>query len=1043
MTRHDRSLPSHRGIGPALYEPLEWALVRAPLLPTDARQAAPEAGSDASLAPRDPLLRLALWVASPDLAAALERTGPQDRSAPRLLRKLRRYLIRMTTRPTPFGLFAGVSLARWAPATDFAFTPAASRTRTRADMGLLHDLTVQLDADRDISPHLRLITHPAILLRSGRATLTNGPGVGTSVRATSAVRRVLTAARTPICRADLEKAVSDAPGATPEKVGRLVEDLRAQGFLISELRPAPTSGDPVTRLRACLEVTPSRHARDKARELTRLAHACTQWDRLPLDQKAEHLPALLQRVGKLRADTVGTPSLVQTDTALSLQAAALHTSVAAEAAAAAELLLSLSPFPTGMPHMAAYRRAFKARYGPYRQVPLLELLDPSTGLGEPSAHGTRDSGTPSRQWRDRALLDLALKANREHRTVLELNDDVLARLATSEPSPENVPPSLDLSFSLAATSPTAIDRGHFQLVVGPQPGAPAAGRTLGRFADLLGPAACDALAELARTEQEREPHVLFAEVVYAPNPPRSANVGLRPAVRDHQIVVDAWPGTSAQGVIPVSELVVGLRADRFVIGWPAGGVEVSGVQGHMLNPRRAPAAARFLLEATHDGRCQLTSFSWGPAAGFSFLPRVQRGRTVLSLAQWRLNPADVLGPGSGDDFTAALSAWQTTWDVPRHLYLSVGDNRLLLDLHDSRDVELLREELKTVSAGQSALLHEALPGSEHAWLTGTDGGHMCEVVAPMVRRRGKPSRSSPPLVTHTVEPEASLRPPGSDWLYLKLYCDPRHEDHLIGSSLDGFGKYVTQSGLSDGWFFVRYADPEHHVRLRFHGNPATLIGPLMEHACAWAGGLQADGFCTRFSFETYEREVDRYGGWEGMAAAEALFMADSPSVAAMLRAHSAGWLGVDLLELAVISMDDLLSCLGLSHEERAVFSYGGSPQSRVGGSEYRRRKNELRQALGASLPANGEVSRLLSARRSALEPAIGMIKSLHRDGRLLRSVNELSHSYVHLHANRLFGTDSLEESLAVELLRRTRASLIRAPVTWTPALEHPECNGLR
>ena len=30
------------------------------------------------------------------------------------------------------------------------------------------------------------------------------------------------------------------------------------------------------------------------------------------------------------------------------------------------------------------------------------------------------------------------------------------------------------------------------------------------------------------------------------------------------------------------------------------------------------------------------------------------------------------------------------------------------------------------------------------------------------------------------------------------------------------------SGAADGWFFLRYGDPEWHLRLRLHGDPGRL-----------------------------------------------------------------------------------------------------------------------------------------------------------------------------------------------------------------------------
>ncbi|MFD7079067.1 lantibiotic dehydratase [Streptomyces sp. NPDC059918] len=1038
MTGHDRPQPERRAPQAALYEPLGWAVLRAPLLPAATRNATAQSVSAPSLLPSDPLLDLAVRTASPDLAAALERTGPQDEQARRLARKLRRYLIRMTTRPTPFGLFAGVGLVRWAPATDLAIVPAASRTATRADMSWLNRLTESLQHDPDIGPHLRLMASPAILLHGGRAILTDGPA-GTSVRATAAVRLVLSSARAGISRTELERAIGDVPNATPDKAARLVGDLWAQGFLISELGPAPTCGDPLTRLRGSLEAIAADRARAVARKLARLADELAVWDALPLERKADRLPALQdlladvdQPVGAAQSGTGrgrvngdgARNSVLQTDTALSLRSTGLNASVATEAAEAAEVLLRLG-LPQGMRHLDDYRRAFEGRYGAHRQVPLLELLDPATGLGPPSSPRAGEAGNDPR---GQLLLDLAVEANRERARVVELDDHLLSRLAAPAAVPEHVPPSLELSFFIAATSSDAIDEGNFQIVVGPNLGASAAGRSLGRFAGLLGTPAREALEEVARIEKEHTPGTLIAEVVYAPRPARSANVALRPAIRRHEILVDAWPGVPSEDAIPVRELVVGLENGRFAVSWPAGRARIVGVQGHMLNALRAPAAVRFLVDVAHDRWCRFAAFSWGPAARLAYLPRVQRHRTVLAPAQWRLESAITRGGGPDDGFPSALSTWRSDWDVPSHLYLTVADNRLLLDLDDGRDVELLQEELRAGAPAGSVVLQEALPGPQHAWLPGTGGGHMCEVVVPLVRRGGEQLGAESLSTTLLVSPMSRLRPPGSDWLYLKLYCDPHREEELIGGPLLTFAEQVTMRGLVDGWFFVRYADPERHVRLRFHGDPAALIGPLTEHACVWADGLRTDGLCTKFSFDTYEREVERYGGEAGVEAAEALFAADSPSVADMLRVHAEGRLRTDLLELAVVSIDDLLACLSLSPEERASFSYGGPSSSPQGGSEYRNRQRALRQALGGALPVDGEVSRLLTARRPALESAAARFTALHRDGSLWRSRQALCHSFVHMHANRLLGTDPSEEAAALELLRRTRAGLVKAPL---------------
>src|SRR5918998_671589 len=98
------------------YRPLDHLVVRAPLLPVEAFQALTGDGiapAGSGPVPWDgvagwarPLVRRALAVASPSLLAALDRPSPNGDAADRARDSLLRYLVRMATRPTPFGLFA-------------------------------------------------------------------------------------------------------------------------------------------------------------------------------------------------------------------------------------------------------------------------------------------------------------------------------------------------------------------------------------------------------------------------------------------------------------------------------------------------------------------------------------------------------------------------------------------------------------------------------------------------------------------------------------------------------------------------------------------------------------------------------------------------------------------------------------------------------------------------------------------------------------------------------------------------------------------------
>jgi lantibiotic biosynthesis protein len=121
--------------------------------------------------------------------------------------------------------------------------------------------------------------------------------------------------------------------------------------------------------------------------------------------------------------------------------------------------------------------------------------------------------------------------------------------------------------------------------------------------------------------------------------------------------------------------------------------------------------------------------------------------------------------------------------------------------------------------------------------------------------------------------------PGSEWLYVKLYGGSNRQDELIGRELKEFCQSIHQDGLANGSFFVRYRDPEPHLRLRFHGQPSRLMSELLPRLHEFGVRLQGQGLLTRFVLDTYEPETERYGGPALLREAEMLFAADSAAVA--------------------------------------------------------------------------------------------------------------------------------------------------------------------
>src|SRR5262249_7768085 len=132
-----------------------------------------------------------------------------------------------------------------------------------------------------------------------------------------------------------------------------------------------------------------------------------------------------------------------------------------------------------------------------------------------------------------------------------------------------------------------------------------------------------------------------------------------------------------------------------------------------------------------------------------------------------------------------------------------------------------------------------------------------------------------------LHPSERSFPPGSEWLYAKLYTGPATLDQVLREVVQPVVESALRSGAAERWFFIRYGDPDWHLRLRFQGRPGRLQGEVLPALQAAAAPLLADGRLWRFQFDTYEREIERYGGPVGIVLAEQLFHADSEAVLAL------------------------------------------------------------------------------------------------------------------------------------------------------------------
>ena len=500
------------------------------------------------------------------------------------------------------------------------------------------------------------------------------------------------------------------------------------------------------------------------------------------------------------------------------------------------------------------------------------------------------------------------------------------------------------------------------------------------------------------------PEVLFAEVVHQPDG-RVGNILARPVLRKFEIPYLGVSGAPQEQQLPPQDLTVGLEGDRLVLRSLRMDCEVVPRLTSAHNYTQGLPVYRFLAQLQDQDGGQ-GGWSWGNLAQLPFLPRVARGRHVLAKARWRVEAED-LAPvlkAQGPSALAAFEAMRQALRLPRWVVLEDGDNTLWVDLDHPERVEML---LQLVSTWASFTLVEAFPGPGELVAEGPEGRFCHELVVPFQRHHSR-VRTEPAAQVAAAGAGPRTFLPGSEWLTLKIYTGEATADRIL---LDTLGPLLAATrGLWDQWFFLRYADPAPHLRVRFHGVPGVLTGSLLPRIHQALEPLVQAGVCWKVVLDTYEREWERYGGEVGMPLAESWFEVDSQRALELLGACRGDEGSDQRWRWALQGMDAVLNGLGfdlpakLEIVTRIRTSLGLEFQAQ-GGLEHHLgdRFRSLRRGLEGLLadPGAGAGAGGLGAEDREQRLRLARLEWAAELGQLSTSLEHLAASLIHMRVNRL------------------------------------------
>lgn len=276
--------------------------------------------------------------------------------------------------------------------------------------------------------------------------------------------------------------------------------------------------------------------------------------------------------------------------------------------------------------------------------------------------------------------------------------------------------------------------------------------------------------------------------------------------------------------------------------------------------------------------------------------------------------------------------------------------------------------------------------------------------------------------------------PGSEWLYYKIYAGNRTIENILTNEIYLIVKEVNKLDLIDKWFFIRYADPDPHIRLRFSIKSSRSIEKILAIMYKQFDKLIDSNIVWKIQIDTYVREIERYTK-SFIEISESIFYWDSECMLDVLKYINAfnsenyRWM------IAIKMIDSMLSDFSFSLENKCLllsqmsesfkseFSFNRNNSKQLN-LKYRNNRHHIEMILSNTVEDEklNTLMRLIDQRTDNIQRSID--RSIYNEFSSSK-LKSLLTSYIHMNLNRLFISSARTHELVLyDFLQRYYTSKI-------------------
>lgn len=673
----------------------------------------------------------AIFLASPilhsELLKWLNNELTNAKKIERLKESLTKYLSRMGSRCTPFGLFAGYGLGKIGDINQIELDDDQKYyAHLRLDMNYLCALAIDLSKIREIKEQINFFPNSSIY-KSGdklryveyRYHNSKRNHFVIAVEDSEYLQQILNTSKEGAQISDLADLLVDKEISFDE-AKLFIEELIDSQLLISELEPSVTGAEFLNQIIEILK--PLKNIDHIIDLLLEFENDIVNIRNKAIGMSADIYKKIIEKLSKLETK-YDIKYLFQTDLVISAKELKLNSDISNDVLKGIELMNKLTPKRTNE-NLLKFKEAFYERYEE-REVPLLQALDVESGVGYIQNIGSGDLNPLV----DDIVLpvgklqnDYNIKWNKIQSLLLKKYNETLSKgLSELEIIDEDVKgfnanwDDLPSTFNAMVEIISSSRIEKKPIIKFNSAGGSSAANLLGRFCH----SSSDLYSYVNRitvTEKDIFQNSVLAEIVHLPES-RTGNILLRPQLRDFEIPYLAKSSVSEDNQISIKDIVVSVKNGKKVV-----------LRSKSLNKEIIPRLSnahnfsnnalpvyQFLCDLQTEDLRAGVGFNWGALSNeYGYLPRVRYKNIILSEATWNVKKEEIkkiIEAKDDANIEKEAKLWKTRLCLPDYVLLADGDNELLFHLNNMLCIKTLLSLVKKRAKFQ---LKEFLFNSEDA-----------------------------------------------------------------------------------------------------------------------------------------------------------------------------------------------------------------------------------------------------------------------------------------------------------------------------------------